>query len=97
MKTPAALRAFRHPNFRLFFVGQSGSMIGTWMQQIAVSWLVYRLTGSALLLGLVGFASNIAYLVVSPVVAIFIDRYDRRRLLMAAQGASALRSLLLAI
>lgn len=96
MKTPAALRAFRHPNFRLFFIGQSGSMIGTWMQQIAVSWLVYRLTGSALMLGLVGFASNIAYLVVSPVVAIYIDRYDRRRLLMAAQGACALLSLLLA-
>ncbi len=93
---PAALGAFRHPNFRLFFLGQSGSMVGTWMQQIAVSWLVYRLTGSALLLGLVGFASNIAYLVVSPVAAIFADRYDRRRMLMAAQGASSLLCALLA-
>ena len=50
MKMPAALGAFRHPHFRLFFLGQSVSMVGTWMQQIAVSWLVYRLTGSALLL-----------------------------------------------
>lgn len=94
---PPVLRAFRHRNFRLFFIGQSGSMIGTWMQQIAVSWLVYRLTGSALLLGLVGFASNIAYLVVSPVAALFSDRYDRRRLLIAAQSVSAVLSLLLAV
>ena len=96
MTLPAALRAFRHPNFRLFFIGQSGSVIGTWMQQIAVSWLVYRLTGSALLLGLVGFASNIAYLVVSPLAAIFADRYDRRRMLIAAQGVSATLCALLA-
>jgi MFS family permease len=96
MQTPAALRAFRHPNFRLFFIGQSGSMIGIWMQQIAVSWLVYRLTGSALLLGIVGFASNIAYLFVSPVAAIFADRYDRRRMLMAAQSVSAALCALLA-
>ena len=93
---PAALGAFRHPNFRLFFLGQSVSMVGTWMQQIAVSWLVYRLTGSALLLGLVGFASNIAYLVVSPVAAIFADRYDRRQMLMAAQGVSSSLCALLA-
>ncbi len=96
MKTPAALRAFRHRNFRWFFIGQSGSMIGSWMQQIAVGWLVYRLTGSALLLGIVGFASNIAFLVVSPVASVFTDRYDRRRLLIAAQGISAILSMLLA-
>ena len=96
MSLPPALRAFRHPNFRLFFIGQSGAMIGTWMQQIAVSWLVYRLTGSALLLGLVGFASNIAYLVVSPLAAIFADRYDRRRMLIAAQSVSATLCALLA-
>jgi MFS family permease len=96
MRTPAALRAFRHRNFRWFFIGQSGSMVGSWMQQIAVGWLVYRLTGSALLLGIVGFASNIAFLVVSPVASIFTDRYDRRRLLIAAQSVSAVLSMLLA-
>lgn len=66
------------------------------MQQIAVSWLVYRLTGSALMLGLVGFASNIAYIVVSPVAALLSDRHDCRRLLIAAQSINAVLSLLLA-
>src|SRR5256885_8554051 len=65
----ASLRAFRHRNYRLFFAGQLASLVGTWMQTVAQSWLVYRLTGSAALLGLVGFASQFPIFLLSPVAA----------------------------
>ncbi|NMB71729.1 MAG: MFS transporter, partial [Bacteroidales bacterium] len=71
-------RALRSRNYKLFFGGQSISLIGTWMQQIALSWLVYRLTNSVFLLGLVGFSTQIPALLVTPLAGILIDRYNSR-------------------
>ena len=79
-----ALRAFRHRNFRLFYAGQTVSLIGTWIQQIALSWLVYRTTGSGFLLGLVTFCSQIPMLLFLPLAGLLSDRYDRRRLMIVA-------------
>jgi MFS family permease len=84
----AAFRALRHRNFRLFAGGQLVSLIGTWMQTVAQSWLVYRMTGSSLLLGTVGFASQIPVFLVSPIGGLVADRYDRRHIVMATQAAS---------
>jgi MFS family permease len=89
-------RALRHRNFRLFFVGQSISLIGTWMTRVATSWLVYRLTGSALLLGLVGFAGQIPTFLLAPFAGVWVDRLDRRKLLVWTQALAALQSLALA-
>ncbi|HTD92000.1 MAG TPA: MFS transporter [Burkholderiales bacterium] len=91
-----ALRAFRHPNYRQYFTGQSVSLIGTWVQQIAISWLVYRLSGSALLLGITGFAGQIAILFLSPFGGIWADRFDRRKTLIVTQLLSILLTLILA-
>jgi MFS family permease len=89
-------RALRHRNFRLFFVGQSISLIGTWMTRVATSWLVYRLTGSALLLGTVGFAGQIPTFLLAPFAGVWVDRLDRRKLLVWTQELAALQSLALA-
>src|SRR5438046_10684038 len=75
----ASLRAFRHRNYRLFFAGQLTSLVGTWMQTVAQSWLVYRLTGSAALLGLVGFASQFPIFLLSPVAGALAAALPRRR------------------
>lgn len=91
-----ALRAFRHPNYRLYFYGQSVSLIGSWVQQIAISWLVYRLSGSALLLGVTGFAGQIAILFLSPFGGIWADRFDRRKLLVITHALSIVLTLVLA-
>ncbi|MCW5606273.1 MAG: MFS transporter, partial [Burkholderiales bacterium] len=90
------LRAFRYRNYRLFFCGQSLSVIGTWIQQIAMAWLVYRLTGSAWLLGVTGFAGQIAILLFAPFGGIWADRFDRRKLLIVTQGLALAQGLLLA-
>lgn len=90
------LRAFRHRNFRLFYVGQAVSLIGTWIQQIALSWLIYRTTGSGFLLGLVMFCNQFPLLVVTPFAGLLSDRFDRRRLMIAAQGFAAVQALILA-
>lgn len=90
------LRAFRGKNYRLFFAGQSFSLVGTWMQQVAMSWLVYRLTGSAFLLGVIGFASMVPTLFVSPFAGVLADRWDRRRLLIATQGLAMAQAFILA-
>jgi MFS family permease len=91
-----AWRALRHRNFRLFFSGQSISLIGTWMTRIATSWLVYRLTGSALLLGLVGFMGQIPTFLLAPFAGVWVDRLDRRRVLLWTQALAATQSLMLA-
>jgi MFS family permease len=91
-----AWRALRHRNFRLFFGGQSISLIGTWMTRIATSWLVYRLTGSALLLGLVGFMGQIPTFLLAPFAGVWVDRLDRRQVLLWTQALAAVQSLLLA-
>jgi len=90
------LRGFAHRNFRLFFIGQTLTMIGTWMQMIAVSWLMYRLTGSAFMLGMTGFALQIPILLVSPFAGVWVDRYNRRKLLLLTQTLALAQALLLA-
>jgi MFS family permease len=91
-----AWRALKHRNFRLFFSGQSVSLIGTWMTRVATSWLVYRLTGSALLLGLVGFVGQIPTFLLAPFAGVWVDRLDRRNVLLWTQALAAAQSLLLA-
>ncbi len=88
--------ALRHRNYRLFFAGQGLSLIGTWMQRIAVSWLVYRLTGSAFLLGFIGFAGQIPTFIFASFAGVFIDRSDRYRILLVTQILAAVQSALLA-
>src|ERR1700757_1496692 len=79
-------RALRHRNYQLFFIGQLISLIGTWMDQVAESWLVYRLTGSALLLGTVAFASQIPVFLLAPLGGTIADRYNRRNILVITQS-----------
>jgi MFS family permease len=90
------LRALRSRNFKLFMAGQSVSLIGTWMQSVAMSWLVYRLTGSAFLLGVVGFTSQIPTFLLSPVAGVLADRWNRKRLLIATQALAMLQAAILA-
>lgn len=89
-------RALRHPNFKLFFFGQGLSMVGTWMQRVAMGWLVYRLSDSALLLGLVGFAGQIPSFLIAPFAGVLADRMDRRRLLVVTQALAMLQGLTMA-
>jgi MFS family permease len=91
-----AWRALRHRNFRLFFTGQSISLIGTWMTRVATSWLVYRLTGSALLLGTVSFAGQIPTFLLAPFAGVLVDRINRRKLLVWTQVLAGIQSLALA-
>jgi MFS family permease len=91
-----AWRSLRHRNFRLFFSGQSISLIGTWMTRLATSWLVYRLTGSAFLLGIVGFAGQIPTFVFAPFAGVWVDRLNLRSLLVVTQSLAMLQSLALA-
>ena len=92
-----SLRAFQHRNFRLFFYGQSLSLLGTWIQQVAMSWLVYRMTGSPFLLGLTAFAGQIPILLFAPLGGIWADRFDRRKLLVATQVLAMAQGLALAL
>src|ERR1700739_3090146 len=91
-----AWRALRHRNFRLFFGGQSISLIGTWMTRIATSWLVYRLTKSALLLGAVGFVGQIPTFLLAPIAGVIVDRIDRRKVLVWTQALAMVQSLVMA-
>jgi MFS family permease len=90
-------RALRHRNYRLFFAGQGTSLIGTWLTRVAMSWLVYRLTHSALVLGTVGFAGQMPTFLLAPIAGVLIDRWDRRRVLVVTQVLAMLQSALLAI
>lgn len=97
LPSPAhSFRALRHRNFRLFLGGQIVSLAGTWMQQVALSWLVYRLTRSPLLLGLVGFAGQVPTLLLAPVAGAWADRGNRRRIVIATQALAMVQALLLA-
>jgi MFS family permease len=84
-------------NYRLYFTGQSISLIGTWMQNVALSWLVYRLTGSVFLLGLVGFTSQIPTFILSPITGALIDRYNRLRIMILAQMCFMLHALVMTL
>jgi len=89
-------RALRHRNYRLFFAGQTLSLVGTWITRVATSWLVYRLTGSELLLGVVGFCGQIPTMLVAPFAGVLVDRWNRHRLLVITQILSMLQTLALA-
>src|SRR3954447_10767905 len=93
---PESLRALRHRNYQLFFAGQLISLIGTWMDQVAEAWLVYRLTGSALLLGTVAFASQIPVFLLAPIGGALADRVDRRKILIWTQSSMMLLTFMLA-
>ncbi len=90
------VRALRHRNYRLFFGGQGISLIGTWMTRVATGWLVYRLTGSAFLLGLVSFSSQIPILLLGPFAGVWVDRLNRHRVLVVTQALSMVQSFALA-
>src|ERR1051325_809471 len=90
------LRALRHRNYRLYFAGQGISLVGTWLTQVATSWLVYRLTGSTLLLGLVAFAGQIPLFFLSPLMGVMVDRWNRHRILIITQTLAMLQSFALA-
>lgn len=92
----AIFRALRYRNFRLFFMGQSVSLIGTWMQQVAMSWLVYRLTGSVFILGIVGFSSQIPAFIISPVTGVLADRWNRHLILKFTQTCAMIQAFILA-
>ncbi|MBN2426788.1 MAG: MFS transporter [Deltaproteobacteria bacterium] len=89
------VRALHHPNYRLFFCGQSISLIGTWMQRVALGWLIYRLTDSALLLGVVGFASQFPTFLVAPFAGVLADRWNRHRILLYTQALAMVQALIL--
>jgi MFS family permease len=89
-------RALEHRNYRLFFGGQSISLVGTWITRVATSWLVYRLSGSLVLLGVVGFCGQIPTLILAPFAGVFVDRWDRQRILIITQVLSMLQSTALA-
>src|SRR5215472_2824132 len=91
-----AWRALRHRNFRLFFGGQSISLIGTWMTRVATSWLVYKLSKSALLLGTVSFAGQIPTFLLAPFAGVIVDRIDRRKVLVWTQALAMAQSVALA-
>ena len=96
MKLPATLRALQYRNFQLFFGGQFISLIGTWMQNVAQAWLVYRITGSSVLLGAVGFSGQIPVFLLAPVGGIVADRFQRRRVVVATQTSAMLLAFALA-
>jgi MFS family permease len=96
-RRPRLTRALASRNFRLFFGGQSISLVGTWITRIATSWLVYRLTGSVLLLGIVGFCGQIPTLLLAPFAGVLVDRWDRHRILVVTQALSLAQSAALAV
>jgi MFS family permease len=96
-KLAITLRALRHRNFRLFFAGQLISLIGTWMQNVAQSWLVYRLTGSSALLGMVGFAGQIPVFLISPLGGLIADRHSRHRTVIVTQTAAMILAFIFSV
>jgi MFS family permease len=90
-------RSLRHRNFRLFFIGQGISVIGTWMQQVAMGWLVFRLTEDAFLMGMVTFAAQVPCFLLMPFVGVFVDRWNRHRVVIATQILALVQALILAL
>jgi len=90
------LRALRHKNYKLFFTGQSLSLIGTWMQSVALGWLVYRLTDSAFLLGFVGFSSQVPTFILASFAGVLADRYNKHKIIIATQTLALLQASILA-
>ena len=96
MSAAHAWRALRHRNFRLFFLGQGISVMGTWMTRLATTWLVYRLTHSLLMLGVIGFAGQSVSFLLGPVAGVWVERLERRAMLVVTQAAACLQALALA-
>lgn len=96
-KIYSTFRALKHKNYMLFFIGQCISLIGTWIQQIAISWLVYRLTNSALLMGVITFAGSIPSLFIAPFAGVFVDRINKYKALIYIQSLFMIEALALAI
>src|SRR6202166_4662290 len=92
----AMVRSLRHRNFQLFFSGQMISLVGTWVDNIAEAWLVYRLTGSSLLLGTVAFAGQIPVFLLAPIGGMVADRWNRQRIVIATQATSMILAFILA-
>ena len=90
-------RALKHKNYRLFVSGQSLSLIGTWIQQVAMTWLVYRLTDSAFMLGIVGFSGQIPLFIITPLAGVFADRWDRHKMLLYTQSLALVQALILSV
>ena len=90
-------RSFQYRNFRLFFAGQSVSLVGTWIQRIATPWLVYHITGSVLLLGVVGFAGQIPTFLIAPFAGVMTDRWNKYHILIWTQVAAMIQAMILAI
>ncbi len=88
MPLPNSLRAFRHRDYRLYFVGQGISQTGTWLQMIATSWLIYHLSSSAFLLGLGAFMLHIPLLVIGPFAGVWVDRRRKRQVLLVTQSVA---------
>ncbi|MFZ1982494.1 MAG: MFS transporter [Smithella sp.] len=97
MSLKSTFRALQYKNYRLFFIGQGLSLIGTWMQRIATSWLVYRLTNSIILLGITGFAGQIPTFFLSPFGGIIADKWNRKNIFLVTQILALLQALLLAV
>lgn len=97
MPLPHSVRALNSPNFRRYYAGQAVSMIGTWVQSLALMWLAYRLSGSTWFTGLVGFLNSAPYLVLSPFAGVLGDRMDRRRILLTVLTLLCLQSVVLAV
>ncbi|WP_242923045.1 MFS transporter [Pontibacter liquoris] len=95
-KLAGMFRALRHKNYRLFFLGQGISLIGTWMERIAMSWLVYRLTDSAFLLGMVSFCSLVPSFLLGPFAGVYSDRFDRHKILLITQALFMLQASIVA-
>ncbi|HCC86255.1 MAG TPA: MFS transporter, partial [Porphyromonadaceae bacterium] len=90
-------RALRNKNYRLFFYGQSLSLVGTWIQQVALSWLIYSVTNSPFLLGFVMFAGQLPTFLIAPFAGVLADRYDKRKIIIITQAVAMLQAILLAI
>ena len=97
MKVKNLVRALRHRNYKLFFSGQLISLIGTWMQSLAMGWLVYRLTNSAFMLGLVGFSSQIPTFFISPFAGVFLDRWNKHKTIVITQTLSMVQAFILSL
>lgn len=89
-------RAFNYPGFRIFWIGQLIAVLGMWIQSVAITWLVYKLSGSPFQLGLTAFAQQISFLLLSPFAGLIADRFDRRKVLIAIQTSSLVQALVLA-
>jgi MFS family permease len=96
-KIKSTFSSLRSRNYRMYFMGQGFSLVGTWMGNVAMSWLVYRLSGSVFLLGLVGFTNQIPMLILSPISGVLTDRYDRHKIMLLAQVFFMLQSLTIAL